>query len=282
MRTPATSYSNFSGNSPSTSSACDRNDTQHDLKNSVFFNAAHSISGCTRLLRCPDAVQIILDTLVKAENRGGISEISTISSFGCSSGEEVFTLALATAAYPALSIHGYELYESRLTTANRGYLGRLPAFSSLIQDLFGGRGEEIVSRLLATSHIALNGDQVWLGEVLRERIKLFPVDLLATAPHERCQVGLLFNVLQHYPPEHRGVIIENCAGSVSEGGLLLISDVLLDEASRSAHYGIVEGTIHCEKFCLTTVPWVRTHQLEYPENPLLLRKTCYGARERFA
>ena len=239
----------------------------------VTTNASLGISGCTRLFRNPESIDIVLQILRGANGFSPTPNISSLASFGCSTGEEVFTLALASALYPSITISGYDLYAERLTVAASGYLGREGMFKETLGEFFADAGpREIYPALLATSHLHLSGDLLRVGDGMRSRISLHHHDLLRKKVLATHQIGLLCNVLQHYPLEERKTVIQNCATSIDTAGFLIVSDVLINNSERAVKYGIADGVIQCDGFSLIRRPWAATRQHVLAENPLLFQK----------
>lgn len=183
--------------------------------------------GETSFLRHPEhfaALQALLPTLPSWRQRAPLR----VWSAGCSSGEEVYSLAaVLLPAWPGrIEILGTDVREDAITHAR---IGRYRRWS------LRGTTESAVAGWL----VARGSDGLEVHSSLRELVELRVHNLVRDPFPQGLDVVFCRNVLMYFHPGAAAVVLAGFARSVRPGGVLLVGDV--DPAP--------EGPPFCEERC---------------------------------
>ncbi|MDR3077823.1 MAG: methyltransferase domain-containing protein [Planctomycetota bacterium] len=193
-----------------------------DDLNKVFLDERQAkATTATRLFRNDDLfnaiTKIIVPEYFQSSRKGRLDMWST----GCSSGEEVYSMAMIALAgfeslkrQPLLEVFGTDINRNRIAEARAGVYTR-PAPGSLSQRYW---------RLLA-SHADLDDHEVRMGEPLRSICKFTLFDMRNRPKKHTFNFIVCNHVMQYYDAPGQLHIISNLKAVLKPGGRLYLEGV---------------------------------------------------------
>ncbi|WP_290651113.1 CheR family methyltransferase [Aquisalimonas sp.] len=172
----------------------------------------------TRFFRDPKAVGYLVDQVLPALARDNARELN-VWSVGCSTGEEVYTLAMAiTDALkrqerpPHFGVTGTDISLHALGVARQGEypIRRLRDIPE--------------TKRLAYCEVLPDGERFRIAPALRRRVCFAHMNVLDVLPASSRQVDVIFcqNLLIYFDRARRQAIVEGLAGHLHPGGILLL------------------------------------------------------------
>jgi chemotaxis methyl-accepting protein methylase len=194
--------------------------THHDDPSATFCDSTQAkATTATQLFRSAEMLQALRDIVIPAYMQRRIRKGLDVWSAGCSSGEEVYSLAIVALheleklkEIPArVTVFGTDISDDQLRKAKAGqYLvnsssGTLPAYKNILQ-----------------KYAAIEGEFIQMNSLLREHVKFGKFDLRCRPRQHTFDFIVCNHVFQYYDDNAQINFVRNFIGVLNPGGLFFI------------------------------------------------------------